>query len=68
MTLAKNVGELERFVRINLGLVLLLAVFFAPTLPLKLIGLVGLVPLITSIFEFCPLYTLLGRNPFARTS
>ena len=66
--MTKNVGELERFIRINLGLVLLMLVFLAPTLPLKLVGLIGIVPLATGIFEFCPLYTLLGRNPFQRAS
>ncbi|MGB0496909.1 MAG: YgaP family membrane protein [Rubricella sp.] len=61
MPFCKNVGQLERFLRINLGLVLLLAVFIGPQTPW---GLIGIVPLVTGLFEFCPAYLLTKGNPF----
>ena len=65
MTLCKNVGALEQFLRINLGLILLLLVFVGPQTPW---GFIGVVPLVTGILNYCPLYSLVGGNPFSRTA
>lgn len=47
-----NVGTIDRLLRIILGLVISIAgVYFDSWW-----GLVGLVPLATGIFQFCPLY------------
>ena len=52
-----NEGNLDRIVRIVLGLALLSLVFIGPQ---SLWGLVGLIPLGTGLVGFCPMYRLLG--------
>lgn len=52
-----NEGMLDRTIRVVLGIVLLSLVFLGPR---TLWGLVGLVPLLTGLFGFCPLYRVLG--------
>lgn len=54
-----NVGGIDRILRIILGLGLLSLVFVGPQ---TLWGLVGLVPLATAIFRWCPPYALLGLS------
>lgn len=53
----RNEGSLDRVVRIVLGLVLLALAFFGPK---TWLGMLGLVPLVTGIVGFCPLYRLVG--------
>ncbi len=57
--MAKNVGSIDRTLRVLLGLVLLSLVVLLDA-PARWWGLVGLVPLLTGLFSFCPLYSLLG--------
>jgi hypothetical protein len=52
-----NEGMVDRLVRVVLGLGLLALIFVGPK---SWIGLVGVVPLLTGIVGFCPLYRLLG--------
>lgn len=52
-----NVGTLDRSLRIAVGLVLI-ALSLAGVIGLW--GWIGLVPLATGIFRFCPVYPLLG--------
>lgn len=54
--MAKNVGEIDRVVRIIVGSALLVLVFVGPHTPW---GWLGLVPLLTAFVGFCPLYSLL---------
>jgi Protein of unknown function (DUF2892) len=54
-----NEGKIDRALRITLGLVLLGLYFVGPQTTW---GLVGLVPLMTGIFGFCPLYKIFGLN------
>jgi hypothetical protein len=54
----KNVGGLDRILRIVVGLALISLVWIVPTNW----GWVGLVPLLTGLINFCPAYTLLGIN------
>ena len=56
----KNVGGIDKILRIIVGLVLIATVFFIPVM--NPWGWFGLVPLLTGIFNFCPLYPLLGIN------
>lgn len=56
-----NVGSLDRVVRIIMGLGLLSLIFLLNN-PLRWIGLIGLVPLMTAVMGSCPIYTLLGLN------
>jgi len=53
----KNVGSLDRAIRILAGLVLLSLTVIGPK---TLWGLVGIVPLLTALMSWCPAYTLLG--------
>ncbi len=57
--MAANVGTLDRTVRIAAGLILIALTFVGPQTPW---GWVGLVPLLTGLVGFCPLYTLIGLN------
>lgn len=56
-----NVGSVDRTLRIVLGIALL-ALFVLAEGTLKYVGLIGIVPLATGLFRFCPLYTILGVN------
>ncbi len=60
-----NVGNLDRAVRIVLGLALLSLIFVLDG-PNRWFGLVGLVPLLTATMRFCPLYTVLGIRTCGR--
>jgi hypothetical protein len=54
-----NVGGIDRVLRIVVGLVLIALVFVGPK---TVWGWVGLVPLLTGVFKFCPAYKLIGVN------
>lgn len=54
-----NVGTPDRIARIVVGLVLML---LAATGTVGWWGWIGIVPLLTGIFRFCPAYPLLGIN------
>jgi cadmium resistance protein CadD (predicted permease) len=55
----RNEGTLDRALRIIVGLVLLALVFVGPK---TMWGLIGLIPLITGLIGYCPLYQILGMN------
>ena len=55
--LSKNVGSIDRILRIVVGLGLISLVFVGPQTPW---GWIGIVPLLTAVISFCPLYTLIG--------
>lgn len=64
----KNVGGLDKILRIVAGVVLLCLVFVLKTGDsLWLWGLIGIVPLATGLMGYCPLYTLLGVNTCPRS-
>ena len=54
-----NEGSIDRVLRIVLGLGLLSLMFVGPQ---TLWGLVGLVPLVTGVVGFCPLYRVFGLS------
>lgn len=60
-----NIGTTDKMLRIVLGLVLLALVFVLPA-PQRWWGLVGVVPLLTGLFNFCPLYAMLGISSAAK--
>ncbi len=60
--LAKNVGTIDRALRIIVGLALILGFFLNPEGALRWLYLIGIVPLATGIFGTCGLYSLLGIN------
>ncbi len=53
----QNVGMADRWVRIVIGVAVLSLIFFLSG-GIRWIGLLGLIPLVTGIFGFCPLYWL----------
>ena len=55
----KNVGTVDKVIRIILGLVLLALVFVGPQTPW---GWIGIIPLATGLIGFCPLYSVFGMN------
>ncbi|MGR3321726.1 MAG: YgaP family membrane protein [Pseudooceanicola sp.] len=55
--MTRNEGTIDRVLRIVAGLVLLSLVFVGPQTPW---GWIGLVPLVTGLVGWCPLYTLFG--------
>ena len=52
-----NVGTLDRMLRIIVGLAL---IALAATGKVGVWGYLGVIPLATGLFRFCPAYTLLG--------
>ena len=54
-----NVGNLDRILRIAVGALLIL---LAISNVIGVWGWIGIVPLLSGIFRFCPAYTLLGMN------
>lgn len=54
---AKNVGTIDRTIRIIAGVVLLSLTLVGPK---TLWGLAGLVPLLTGLVGTCPLYSIIG--------
>lgn len=59
-----NTGFFDRFLRFFVGALLF---FFGVFTGNMLIMIIGLVPLLTGIFSFCPLYTLLRINTGCKT-
>jgi hypothetical protein len=55
----KNVGGIDKMLRIGAGVVLLALGAFGP---LGWWGLIGVVPLATGLLGNCPVYGLLGLN------
>ena len=55
--MAKNVGTVDRSVRIIVGLGILSLAFLGPHTPW---GYLGLVPLATGLIGWCPAYLFLG--------
>lgn len=58
-----NVGNLDRMLRILVGVVL---VALAITGKIGLWGYIGIVPIITGLLRTCPAYSLLGVNSCKR--
>jgi len=57
-----NMGAIDRVARFAIGLTLIayaLPIGFAPT-DWNWIGWIGVVPVLTAVLGFCPLYTLIG--------
>jgi hypothetical protein len=54
-----NEGTIDRLLRVLVGVAVLSLVFIGPKTPW---GYLGLVPLVTGIVGWCPLYSILGVN------
>lgn len=55
----RNLGSADRVIRFLLGIVLL-SLLIALHTSAKYLGLIGLIPLVTAIVGYCPLYSLIG--------
>ncbi|UCD86148.1 MAG: DUF2892 domain-containing protein [Deltaproteobacteria bacterium] len=69
--MTKNVGGIDRVIRIVVGIILLLLVslvFVGPQTPWAYLGLIGLGPIITGTIGYCPPYTLFGINTCKKIS
>jgi hypothetical protein len=51
----------ERIFRAILGVAILSLLFFLAT-PYSYLGLIGLIPLATAVFRYCPISHLMGYN------
>jgi hypothetical protein len=56
---AHNVGNIDRVVRIVLGLALIAAGFYFQSV---IIGLIAIIPLGTALIGTCPLYSIFGLS------
>lgn len=57
--ISRNVGRIDRILRVVLGIVLLAFVVFVDD-PIRWAGLIGIVPLLTGLVGTCPIYRILG--------
>lgn len=64
-----NIGPADRAIRIIVGIGLLSLTFLLHG-PTRWLGLIGIVPLLTALVRFCPLYRILGVSggPAAKRS
>ncbi len=53
----RNVGTLDRILRVIVGVILIALVFVGPKTAW---GWIGVIPLVTALIGFCPAYRLLG--------
>lgn len=58
--MVKNVGGIDRILRITVGAALILAFFLNTDCPYRWLYWLGLIPLVTGIFQTCPIYRFLG--------
>jgi hypothetical protein len=55
--MGKNVGSVDRILRVIVGAVLIVLVFVGPKTPW---GWIGLIPIATALIGWCPAYRALG--------
>jgi len=62
--MTKNVGGIDRILRIVVGLVLIAYALnlIAPDTGYNVWGWIGVVPLVTALVNFCPLYKIIGLS------
>jgi Inner membrane protein YgaP-like, transmembrane domain len=59
--MGKNVGSADKIIRIVAGLALIAFALFGPAeLGWKWVGWIGVVPILTALFGWCPAYAVLG--------
>ena len=67
--MSKNIGGLDRILRIAVGLVLIayaIPIGF-PQTGWNAVGWIGLIPFLTAIVGSCPLYSVIGISTHARS-
>lgn len=58
--LTKNVGQVDRILRIIVGLALIAGFFLNRDGAYSWLYLIGIVPLVTGLMSSCPAYSILG--------
>ena len=58
-----NIGGIDRVLRVITGLAL---IALAATGTIGLWGWIGVVPLLTGVVGYCPIYAMLGKNTCGR--
>ncbi|WP_371224535.1 YgaP family membrane protein [Roseovarius sp. 2305UL8-3] len=58
--LKRNVGKIERGLRVVIGVALLAGFFLNADATYRWLYLIGLVPLVTGLMGNCPAYSILG--------
>ena len=61
MDMQPNVGKLDGVIRYIIGIALLLMVVLMDS-AWRWVGLIGIVPIASAAFSFCPLWRMLGIN------
>lgn len=56
----KNEGNLDRMIRVLLGLALIAYALLLPTAPLAVFAWIGVIPLVTGLIGWCPIYRIFG--------
>jgi len=67
MTIKKNVGLADRILRFGAGLMMIYFGFINTTIiadqvAALLLGILGIIFLLTAVFSICPFYNLIGLN------
>jgi len=57
----KNVGSTDKIIRIIIGILLISLIFFLNG-NIRFIGLLGIIPIVTALTGFCPLYKIFNIN------
>jgi len=57
----KNVGTIDKFIRMAIGLALIAFIFIWDG-PSRWLGLLGIIPIATALANYCPLYTILKMD------
>lgn len=55
-----NVGTFDRIVRIFAGTALICLPLFTPDLRFSYLGWLGIIPIVTAVVGYCPIYSILG--------
>ena len=63
MNILRNVGAVDRWIRLIVGAFILSLVFWGPRSPFAWLGIV---PLVTALFGHCPLYAMVGIRTCAK--
>lgn len=58
--MTKNVGGIDRILRIVVGVALLAYAIAGPDTGYNMWGYIGIIPLATGLISWCPLYPILG--------
>jgi Protein of unknown function (DUF2892) len=58
--MSTNIGTLDRALRLVLGGTLISFALLAKETPYSYLGWIGVIPILTALVSFCPLYSVLG--------